>query len=81
MLNPTGGALAELPQQQGPQGLPPQLDENQDLGPNEVTKKSIGEISLDADNPYDTATPGVLQPTLCPWLRVNFGRSQGCTLM
>lgn len=35
------------------------MDENADFGPNEVTKKSIGDISLDADNPYDTAAPGV----------------------
>ncbi|EIE27575.1 hypothetical protein COCSUDRAFT_39203 [Coccomyxa subellipsoidea C-169] len=37
---------------------PPQENQNADLGPNEVTKESIGDISLDANNPFDTAAPG-----------------------
>ncbi len=40
---------------------PPQENQNADLGPNEVTKESIGDISLDANNPFDTAAPGELQ--------------------
>ncbi len=45
-----------------PYQTPPQENENADFGPNEVTKGSIGEISLDADNKYDTSTgPGELQ--------------------
>ncbi|CAL8463400.1 g2934 [Coccomyxa elongata] len=38
-----------------PYQTPPQENENADFGPNEVTKGSIGEISLDADNPFDTS--------------------------
>ncbi len=30
-----------------------------DFGPNEVSKDSIQDISVSADNPYDTAAPGV----------------------
>lgn len=37
---------------------PPNKNENADLGPNEVSKEKIGEISKDADNPFDTAAPG-----------------------
>ena len=37
---------------------PPQENQNADFGPNEVTKDSIGDISLDANNPFDTAAPG-----------------------
>ncbi len=44
-----------------PYQTPPQENENADFGPNEVTKGSIGEISLDADNPFDTSIgPGEL---------------------
>ena len=45
-----------------PYQTPPQENENADFGPNEVTKDSIGDISLDANNPFDTSTgPGELQ--------------------
>lgn len=45
-----------------PYQTPPQENENADFGPNEVTKGSIGEIALDADNPFDTSRgPGELQ--------------------
>ncbi len=39
---------------------PPNKNDNADFGPNEVSKEKIGEVSLDADNPYDTAAPGPL---------------------
>ena len=45
---------------------PPQENQNADFGPNEVTKDSIGDISLDANNPFDTAAPGELQPPAPP---------------
>lgn len=37
---------------------PPNKNENADFGPNEVNTKKIEEISVGADNPFDTAAPG-----------------------
>ncbi|CAK0740247.1 hypothetical protein CVIRNUC_001236 [Coccomyxa viridis] len=37
---------------------PPNKNENADFGPNEVDTKKIEEVSVAADNPYDTAAPG-----------------------
>ena len=48
-LGPAGAAFALEP---------PGKNDNADFGPNEVSKEKIGEVSLDADNPYDTAAPG-----------------------
>jgi len=36
----------------------PGVDDNANLGPNEVTKQVIAETSESADNKYDQATPG-----------------------
>ena len=37
---------------------PPGKSDNADLGPNEVSKEKIGEVSEYADNKFDTAAPG-----------------------
>lgn len=38
--------------------LAPQVNDNADFGPNEVSKQLIKETSKDAGNPFDTAAPG-----------------------
>jgi hypothetical protein len=45
----SGAALADLP---------PQINENADFGPNEVSKQTIKDTSVGADNPFDQAAPG-----------------------
>ena len=52
---------------------PPGKNENADLGPNEVTKDKIGEVSLDADNPFDTAAPGTASHARLSALAVEQG--------
>ena len=44
---------------------PPNKNENADFGPNEVDTKKIEEVSVSADNPYDTAAPGGMCAQLC----------------
>ncbi len=40
--------------------LPPQIDDNANFGPNEVSKQTIKDTSVGADNAFDQAAPGAL---------------------